>query len=336
MPFLDSMKDNTYRGFALASVFGGGTSNSEWEFLTSNSFAFMRTGSPYQLQVKDNSYSIVSELKQRGYTCLGMHPYDENGWMRKKGYEKLGFDATYFLKDFPYQNVIRGYISDREMYEKIISLYENRENSAPMFVFGVTIQNHGGYTYDPALYPPTVHLEGMSNSYPDVEQYLSLINESDSAMEYLVDYFNNVEDEVVILFFGDHFPALNNTFFEEVKGSALQWQNINEYEQYHMVPFYIWANYDIEEKEVQLTSLNYLAGLLYEAAGMELPAYQKVLKEMQAKIPALNSFAYFSLDRQCFLPCIAAENGEKEALNYYWQLEYNNIYDEKNLLSIFR
>ncbi len=35
------------------------------------------------------------------------------------------------------------------------------------------------------------------------------------------------------------------------------------------VPFVMWANYDIEEKEVDAISTNYLSGLLMDTAGLE-------------------------------------------------------------------
>ena len=44
MPFINSLKENTIKGHMLVSVFGGGTSNSEYEFLTGNSMAFLPKG----------------------------------------------------------------------------------------------------------------------------------------------------------------------------------------------------------------------------------------------------------------------------------------------------
>jgi phosphoglycerol transferase MdoB-like AlkP superfamily enzyme len=40
-PFIDSLKENTVRGYVLSSVYGGGTPNSEYEFLTGNSLLFV-------------------------------------------------------------------------------------------------------------------------------------------------------------------------------------------------------------------------------------------------------------------------------------------------------
>ena len=45
MPFIDSLTENTTRGFAQASVYGAKTPNSEWEYLTGNTMAFLPEGS---------------------------------------------------------------------------------------------------------------------------------------------------------------------------------------------------------------------------------------------------------------------------------------------------
>ena len=75
-PFYDSLEENTIKGHALSSVFGAKTPNSEWEFLTGNSMAFLPSGSVvYQQYITDTPTSLVSNLKNIGYTCVAMHPY---------------------------------------------------------------------------------------------------------------------------------------------------------------------------------------------------------------------------------------------------------------------
>jgi phosphoglycerol transferase MdoB-like AlkP superfamily enzyme len=119
-PFMDSLKENTIRGYALSSVFGAKTPNSEWEFLTGNSMAFLPSGSVvYQQYISDTPTSIVSNLKDIGYTCVAMHPYYETGWSRNQVYPNLGYDEMYFIDDFDQTNVIRKYITDQELYDKI-------------------------------------------------------------------------------------------------------------------------------------------------------------------------------------------------------------------------
>ena len=169
-PFMDTLQEDTIRGYLYASVFGGSTANSEYEFLSGNTMAFFPQGSiVYQQFFSENAYTIVSILKENGYECVAMHPYHANGWLRESVYPKMGFDETYFLEDFPQKKLIREYVSDQEMFDYIIDYHEQHDEGAPLFLFGVTMQNHGGYSYIGENYEPIIYLEGYSRDYPDVE-----------------------------------------------------------------------------------------------------------------------------------------------------------------------
>lgn len=121
-PYFHSLKENTIHGYALSSVFGAKTPNSEWEFMTGNSMAFLPSGSVvYQQYISKTPTSIVSNLKNDGYTCVAMHPYYETGWSRNAVYPDLGFDETHFIDDFDQTKILREYITDRELYEKSLT-----------------------------------------------------------------------------------------------------------------------------------------------------------------------------------------------------------------------
>ena len=148
-PFMDSLQNNTIKGYSLASVYGGNTPNSEYEFLVGNTMASLPNGSiPYQRYIDENTYSVLTSIqKRKEYKCIAMHPYYENGWSRQSVYPTLGFEQSYFIDDFKQENLVRNYVSDQEMFEKIISEYESLEDNEKLFLFGITMQNHGGYEY---------------------------------------------------------------------------------------------------------------------------------------------------------------------------------------------
>lgn len=333
-PFIDSLTENTIRGYALASVFGGGTPNSEYEFFTGNSLALAPGSIIYQQYLRSPAYSMVEELKENDYKAIAMHPFNASGWRRPYAYSCLGFDETYFLDDFPQQNLVRSFVSDQEMFEKLTSLYEeNKASGENVFLFGVTMQNHGGYTYEGDNYTKTISLNGYSQAYPLAEQYLSLIHETDSAVEYLVNYFRNADHKVILVFYGDHLPNLDTGFLEELHGGSLD--TLDEQEEKYSVPFFVWANYDIPEENVGLTSLNYLSNYVYQAAGFALPEYNQYLTQLQEAVPAMNSIGYYSKTAGAFLPYSEAKGEEKHILNQYLQLEYNALVDTRHRNSRF-
>ena len=268
-------------------------------------------------------------MKENDYKAIAMHPYFSNGYVRPRAYSCLGFDETYFLDDFPQQNLVRSFVSDQEMFEKLTSLYEeNKANDQKVFLFGVTMQNHGGYTYEGDNYTKTISLNGYSQAYPLAEQYLSLIHETDSAVEYLVNYFRNADHKVILVFYGDHLPNLDTGFLEELHGG--EFSTLDEQEEKYSVPFFVWANYDIPEENVGLTSLNYLSNYVYQTAGFALPEYNQYLTQLQEAVPAMNSIGYYSKTAGAFLPYSEAKGEEKHILNQYLQLEYNALVDTRH------
>ena len=67
----------TIKGDLYTSVFGGGTSSTEFEFLTSNTSAFTPYGTnAYRAYINDKFPNFTTTLKDLGYTgIIAMHPY---------------------------------------------------------------------------------------------------------------------------------------------------------------------------------------------------------------------------------------------------------------------
>ena len=326
IPFISSMEENVISGHALSSVHGGNTANSEFEFLTGFSMAWMSPNSvPYQQYILSPSYSMVAYLKNEfDYHCIAMHPYLSDGWNRPTAYQHLGFDEMIFQEGFPQENILRKYISDKEMFDTIIKTIEEHKDG-PIFIHGVSMQNHGDYCYVGENYTQSIYIEGNEDLYPESEQYLSLIHETDHAVEYLISYFEQSEENVVIVFFGDHQPILYDNLIADTYGA--EFTTLDDQQMKYMIPFFVWANYDIPEKHVECTSLNYLSSYVYEAAGIPLPPYNRYLTELEAKIPSINSLGFYSLSSQCYLPFDKASTEELAYLRQYEQLQYNALFD---------
>ncbi len=332
-PFADSLTENTIRGYALTSIFGGTTANAEFEFLTGFSMSGLPDGScPYQQYVNAPMFSLARVLDSYGYQTFATHPYFSSGWSRTVAYPHLGFERMTFDTDYPYQDLIREFISDREMYNYVLDAMETKTEE-PMFLFGITMQNHGDYIYTGENYTKTISLEGYELEHPMAEQYLSLLHESDKAMADFFEALQSYEEDTVVLFFGDHFPQVEGDFFEEVHGGAFE--TLSEQMLQYTVPFFLWANFDIPEQTGISTSLNYLGRYLLETAGLELPPYYRFLKELEEVIPAINGFGYYSASRQEYIPVAQAEGEEARWLNRYGILQYNGLFERKNQSSHF-
>ena len=325
LPFLHSLQESgdVIWGTAYSSVYGGNTCNSEYEFLTSNTLSFLPTGSkPYQQYVDHDQSSLVSILKEYGYDCTAIHPGQRSAWQRDTAYPYLGFDKFIDVDAFTVNRTFEHRLtSDRSSYDQVIAEYENRGDD-PLFLFNVTIQNHGGY--EDENFRTTVQVAEAAGEFPQAEQYLSLTKKSDQALEELIGYFSQQEDPVVILFFGDHWPNLESGFLTQLLGQdsdRLSFENImREYE----VPFLIWANYPLEGQEIKQISLNYLSGLLLRSAGLQGTGYTKFVEQVRQVFPVIT--ANGMIDREGIYYKIGESTPYDDLLNEYAMLQYNNAF----------
>ena len=330
-PFLNGLKTNTIRGHALASIYGANTANSEFEFLFGDTMAFLPEGCvPYQQYVQEDMYALPWLMQSLGYTSQATHPYYANGWSRNRIYPYLGFSESTFMDAYPNEDILREYITDQEMFEYIVDKVKNKESDQPMFLFGITMQNHGGYTYKGPNYNQTIWLSPgrYSKRYEKAEQYLTCLHETDSAVQYLLRELRFFKEDTIVVMFGDHLPSLGNEFYEDLYDK--EFETLDEEVLRYTIPFFIWANFDIEEQQVEGTSINYLSRYVLETAGIQLPPYYQFLKEMEEYIPALSAKGYYSKSQGCYQDLDKAEGEEAEWLNKYAILQYNNLFDEKN------
>ncbi len=332
MPFYDSMVENTIKGSTLVCIRGGGTAKTEYEFLTGNSEKRFPGMVPYVSYYTHEQHSLFEIMKDQGYEIAAMHPNKGTNWSRNTAYALMGVENFYTIDDFPEDaKRVRAHISDEANYDAIISLIEEKESSdSPFFIFDVTMQNHGGYKAK--NYESTVEVEGYEDS--TVNQYLSLLRESDAALEKLITYFDNCDEPTIIIMFGDHYPDLPDEFTEFLTGKSYDDSTLEEKERYYSTPFFIWANYDIEEESGLMTSTNYLGTKLLETAGLEMPEYNRYLLDLMEEIPALNHLGYQSSDGEWYS---WSEAGEEEAeLEWEYEcLQYNNLAENRKRLDWF-
>ena len=267
--------------------------------------------------------SLASHLKNLGYETIAAHPYNSTGWDRNKVYPLLGFDKMYFIKDYKNPERIRKYVSDKACYDKIIELYESKPEDTPFFVFNVTMQNHSSYTDEFDNFKPDIEvLDGTSKV---LNNYLSLMKLSDESIQSFIDYFAKTDQKTMIVFFGDHQPTnsvVSNVWKLNGKnGNALSEEDeANRYK----VPYFIWCNFDIEQKVNTDTSTNFLATELLASAGIPLLDYEAYLHNLKDLYPVITS--------------IRTENKNGEStetknvmgeLNNYAILQYDYLFGKK-------
>lgn len=317
MTTVDSLDENVTKGYLHVPVLGGLTANAEYEVLTGNAMALMpRNSVPYQLNVNYDMYSLARVMEEQGYESIAMHPSIKGAWNREKVYEHFGFsdfvDIYKFETDYHY---VRDYISDKCNYDEIIYRYENKEENTPLFLFNVTIQNHGGYGGGADMPIAIESIAGVPASecgdLLDAQTYVDLMEISDQEFARLIEYFKNADEPTIICMFGDHQPVLSDNFYSHIfKDSTLTAEE--QEAQKYITPYVIWANYDVDFPEYGDMSANYLGAAVLECAGVSLPPYYKFLLGMQKQYPIITQTTMNELK-------------DEEIVNQYEMLQYNQL-----------
>ena len=129
---------------------------------------------------------------------------------------------------------------------------------------------------------------------------------------------------MVVLFFGDHWPNLEPEFLSMLLGQDSENLSFENIMREYQVPFFIWANYDLEGEEIEAVSLNYLSGLLLRAAGLEGTDYTNYLEDLRQTLPVITAVGMLDQEGNWY------KNGDAtpydDLLNEYNILEYNNAF----------
>ena len=256
-------------GQVAVNIYGGGTNNSEFEFLTGINTKYITNKNCYNEYFDKEQESLVSYLKEQGYYTMAFHPYDGDYWSREEGYANMGFDEFYSDVDFKNREMCHGYISDKAMTKEIIERFEEQKAINPeqsVFTFVVSVQNH---VNDMGKFDEASAKEGCTGigttvlgdiaddeSRENVEEYYNGMRETIEALEELLTYYRDYDEDTVVVFFGDHAPLFVN-LITETDGKE---EELNLYR----TPYMIWTNYENDYEFYGDFNLSYLSAVLMD------------------------------------------------------------------------
>ncbi len=295
-PNYNALAKKYLSGNTMTSEYGGNTANCEFEVLTGYSTALLPSGTvAYMNYVNDRVDSYVSYLDSMGYYTLALHPYLRSFFSREKAYEVLGFDAFYSEEHFEDAERLRmmQYISDDTAMERIISEYEKNERVSvrPFFCHTVTMQNHASFYEED--FPVEEQIDFIADCELEDEEYAALrsyvtgLQIADAALGKLVDYFEQVEEPTVIVFFGDHQPSLYGDSRELMEriGYVEDEESTEGLMALQSTPYLIWNNFEkkpthIEEDLSMFQLLPYMTRNL----GLARPVYYSYMDSLYEEL----------------------------------------------------
>jgi hypothetical protein len=202
LPAFDALKETGVQWGRMAPpTWGAGTTRTEFAVLTGAppEQLGLDAYNPYHALARRPLPSLASVLKAAGYRTVCVHPYARTFYGRHRVMPALGFDAFHGLEAFAGAPRDGRYVSDLAAAEFAARLV--RESAEPLFVFVVTVANHGPW--------PDLGTGGAASALacPGLDGYLAGIAGSDAMIEPLVQALRRHGDGV-LGFFGDHMPTL--------------------------------------------------------------------------------------------------------------------------------
>lgn len=197
-------------------TFGGGTIRTEFEVLTGLSLRYFdNLQFPYLQLAHHTVPSLVRVLNEHGYDTIALHGNDPAFWNRSAAFTALGFDRFVSRTSFPADAPLDGkYMADSAMTDEI--LRQLKDSGPPQFIFAISIEAHGPYDIEPShtaerdAIPVPAGIVGQDKL--ELQTYLYHIGHADAELGRLVKQLAARSRPSLVLFYGDHLPALSNSY----------------------------------------------------------------------------------------------------------------------------
>ena len=336
--FFNELKQESIYGYIIVPGFGGGTADTEFDVLLGINTRNFR-GVPFaNLLITRPMDSIASIFRDIGYYNLAIHP--GFGWFynRNNALPYIGFHRFVDMAEFDYTRSKGNYISDEAMFERVIEDIDNHIRSGrpdPLFLFGITIQNHGPYVdkyladtnFNPHLPMSEIDINAVSN-------YFYGLRDADRELRNLVEFMQASHEPIILVYFGDHFPLLSIDAcdamipYDETAPAGL-----NEFRRFR-IPFIIWQN-DAAKALNVLTptepnggtmSSFYLGAYLLELLGFNMHPYFNYLNSLRREFPVILESRFFDINYNIFL-IDEAEGDTLSTLNDLYMWKYYRLFD---------
>lgn len=216
LPEFLELERQALSGKMLVPAYGGATLRTEFELLTGITLDLFPSHSyPLISLVLSPMNSIAWDARNQGYSTTGIHPNAATFWGRDTAYPYLGFERFLDEKEFKWAKRSGFYVSDQALTDE---LKKQLDTDQKQFFFAISMENHGPWkTGRPnmdedklSLIEPPLALKGESRVA--FQQYVYHQQTAEAALLNLIDELESKDTRSVVLFFGDHLPALTRPF----------------------------------------------------------------------------------------------------------------------------
>ena len=333
---LHALQQTSAYGRAYSPSFGGGTCDVEFEALTGYSVSFLPSGSkPYQQHVTKPMFALPSYLKTQGYQTAAVHCFWAKYWSRDTAYPNLGLDDFISLEDMHGVTKVRkhywtnGLVTDDSMADQIIGQYETMKASSdePVFLHAVTMQNHTNYNKD--NYPDDQrvkvleHPAGMkASTVGALEDFATGIRDADAMLGKLTAYFSQVDEPVILVFWGDHYNPIDSNY--DVYTTTGYASDSSADPRLHQTTLLLWSNYSDAQVDLGTIAAYDISPVMMNLYGLQQPLYFQFLnRQLRVASRACTRGVTMNLDGTTTLePTEFQQRWTQE----HWMLQYDLMF----------
>ena len=327
LPIIKNL-NNSYKGNLYIYNKNGFTVYSEREFLTGFNF-----NNSYNAEVNYFDDSIIKEFNDMGYYTTSIHLCTPEVYRYSEFYKNIGFNKMYFKDDGVYEYPVSWLpLNDLDTFNNLLSIInKNKSEHDKNLYYVVTTSAHD---IDNAKYYDEYNLNIKFNnldedSTKEVNNYFTFMKKNNDDLKYLFNELRKLDEEYLVLVFGDHPYKFKNNFKEKI---------IKDYDVYkeYLTPFIFWSNKeDMSNRFEDTYMIPYLYVDLLDFVGARDTIFLKFLKHMREHILSINDMSIYSKRTNSFIKYEDMDEKEQELIrelkiiNFaYFNKEYSTMFFE--------
>ncbi len=286
IPFFRSLMEEYSSGKLIVPACGAGTANTEFEVMTGLSVKFFGPGEyPYKSILRtDTIENLAYNLGDIGYSTHTVHNHRAIFYNRDEVFANMGYDsftALEYMSNVP--KTPTNWAKDMILKDEILNIMEKTEERD--YIYTISVQGHGSYPTEERLTRPSIEVTDAPTEEDKwkYEYYVNQLYEMDLVVKELVEELENYDEEVILVLYGDHIPAIDLTEEMYADGDLYGTQYV------------IWSNFDLPREEKTLAAYE-LASEVLDQVSLEVGTifnyHNESELEDEAFYEGLNMLAY--------------------------------------------
>lgn len=223
-------------------------------------------------------------------------------------------------------------MSDDAMADMIIQQFEQRQPDTPLFIHAVTMEGHSTYSEKNFPEDELIQLTEVPDGLSDetvgaLRDFATAMQDTDAMLGKLVDYFRQVDEPVILVFWGDHYNLIGSGYELYEETGYIEPGN-TESPRLHGTPLLIWSNYQDVSLDIGTIAAYDISPAVLELYGIDQPLFFQLhlseLELMRARSRGITIQPDGSASEEM-------TDAQTEAFNKRWLAQYDLMFGEDYL-----